>query len=108
MTMLAGTVTVSEDGTVTSTFTSLSKAIFDMFIANYTADTGEELPAGEQGAAIKMGYASVANNFSAALVPWMVANVDVSVHVSGLQRDPATGDPTLASVSPVILLSPLQ
>jgi len=114
MPLVAGTVTVKEDGTVTfnpGAGANLAKEIYTEFVNNYSADASMDsktydFPGGKNGAAVRHGYATLATRLAAAIVAHIVTNGEVTVTVddAGLQRDNTVGNPaTLAPAAPVVL-----
>lgn len=110
MPMTAGTVTIADDGTETKTAGSMAEAIFDSFVAGYSADTGENIPAGAEGAPIKKGYAVIATRLSSAIVGHLASNADVRITDSdgGLQTSTPQGNPTNPPASDVVLSGALE
>lgn len=76
MALVAGTVSVNPDGSAVSS--GLAKAIYDEFVDNYLADTGETMPAGSGSVPIKKGYAVQATRMASAMVSYFTANAEVS------------------------------
>ena len=76
MALSAGTVSLSADGVATKS--GLAEAIYDQFVDNYQADTGEVMPAGAASYAIKKGYMVQANRLAAAIVAYVTANAEVT------------------------------
>ena len=76
MALVAGTVSVNPDGSAVSS--GLAKAIYDEFVDNYLADTGETMPAGSGSVPIKKGYAVQATRTASAMVAYFTANAEVS------------------------------
>jgi hypothetical protein len=76
MALVAGTVSVNPDGSVVSS--GLAKAIYDEFVDNYLADTGQTMPAGSASVLIKKGYAVQATRTASAMVSYFTANAEVS------------------------------
>lgn len=109
MAMTAGTVTVADDGVVTKTAGSLAEALFDSLHDNHTADTGETIPTGAEGAPVKRGYATIATRFASAIVPWLATNVDVRITTgdAALQRDSSSVD-TLGPLADRVLSGALE
>lgn len=108
MTLLAGTVTVNPDGTVTTVPNSMSKAIYEEFADNFLADAGVAMPQGSDSVGIKRGFATLATRLSAAVIDHITTHGEVTVTVgvgdAGIQRDNTGGNPpTLAPAAPVAL-----
>ena len=76
MALVAGTVSVNPDGSAVSS--GLAKAIYDEFVDNYLADTGQTMPAGAESYLIKKGYMVQANRFATAIVTYVTANAQVT------------------------------
>ncbi len=105
MALIAGSVTIADNGAETKTPNSLAEAIYDNFINNYKVDTGYEMPPAGEDAAVKKGFATLATRLSEAIIPYLVANTEVTTEVqigpltAGLQAIPPA---VLANLSPAI------
>jgi hypothetical protein len=93
MALEAGTVTIAEDKTVTGT--GLAKELAAAFLIEWPY---EHLN-GAAGASIRRYVKSTAEQQAAAIIGYLLANAVITVTVkttdAGLQRDPASADPTL-------------
>ena len=95
MALVAGSVTIADNGDETKTPNSLAEAIYDNFINNYKADTGFELPPAGEDAAVKKGFATLATRVSESVISYLIANTEVTTQVQvgplqgGLQNIPA-------------------
>lgn len=90
MALEAGSCTINANGTVTGT--GLSRAVAQEYV---TRVEGLVL----KRPAVRQAYEQLSEAIAAAVVSYLLANADISVTVkttdSGLQRDPASTDPTL-------------
>jgi hypothetical protein len=77
MALSSGTVTLTPDGTATTS--GLAGAIYDQFVDNYLADTGQVMPSGAESYQIKKGYMIQANRLSEAIITHIVVNAEVAV-----------------------------
>lgn len=97
MPLIAGTVTIADDGDETMTSGSLAEAIYVEFVNNFEADNDVPMPEGADGAPTKQNFAMLATRLSAALVNYLVANTAVTVTIrpadAGLQRDADGANP---------------
>lgn len=110
MALLAGTVTVTPDGTVTKTANSLAAGLFDGLWNNYETDTGEKPPVGPASYGVKRTLATMATRLAAAVVTHVTTYAAVTVTMpatpagDGYQRDPAGAFPDcLGPVAPKTL-----
>jgi hypothetical protein len=91
MALEAGSCTINADGTVTGT--GLAHAVATEYV---TRVEGLVL----KRPAVREAYEQLSEAIAAAVVGYLLANADISVTVKttdgGLQRDPASSDPTLA------------
>jgi len=105
MALVAGTVTIADNGTETKTPNSLAEAIYDSFISNYKDDTGFQLPPAGEDAPVKKGFATLATRISEAVIDYLVANTEVTTQVqvgpltAGLQKIPPA---VLANLTPAL------
>ncbi len=105
MALIAGTVTVDDAGNETKTPNSLAEAIYDNFINNFKADTGFDLPPPGEDADVKKGFATLATRLSQAIIPYLIANTEVTTEVQvggaigGLQQIPPS---VLANLTPAL------
>ena len=105
MALIAGSVTVNDAGVETKTPSSMAEAIYDGFINNYKADYNVDLPPPGEDAIVKRAFATLATRLSQAIVPYLVANTEVTTDVkvstghAGVQYVPPA---VLANLSPPI------
>lgn len=95
MALLAGTVTVTPDGTVTETPNSLAAGIFSGLWNNYETDTGQKPPAGPDSYQIKRTLATMATRLAAAVVIHLATygTAKVATTAAGVQRDADGANP---------------
>ena len=91
MAMIAGSVTVDDDGNVVKS--GAAEAVYDVLVADAALDFAPDpLPSGPDGAKILKGLARMANTI-AALIPYIQANAQLKVFAtdSGLQKSTSVG-----------------
>lgn len=99
MTMLAGSVSVSDAGAVTKS--GLAEAIYDQMVATFfPSPTG--IPDGPLGVPIKRGQAKFANAMGAALVNYITGNAvaRIAAGQGGLQKTPSPNNANTPTVGP--------
>jgi hypothetical protein len=107
MALLVGEIKLSDDGEATK-LTGIAGELYPLLLEAFDAQAREAaapfpeapqgIPAGPDGLSIKKAVAGQASALSQWLygVLTISAQVRVSTTTAGLQRDPATSDPTLA------------
>lgn len=97
MTMISGTVTIDQNGTPTKTAGSMAEAIYDELVKDLTTTDfhGNQKPT-EIIAAEREGSANLANRIAAAVVPYVLNNLEARAVItaandSALQRTVTTG-----------------
>lgn len=78
MALVAGTVSLNPDGSAVTTPNTLSKYIYDEFVDNYLADTGQPMPGGADSVSIKKNFMIQANRMASAIVTFITAHAEVS------------------------------
>lgn len=90
MPLLAGNVSIADDGVQTKT--GYAGELFDQLLVETNAIIDEPLPIGPAGVDGLRGLALIANAVAKTIMPHLIANLDVRPRVqsaeSGLQRDP--------------------
>lgn len=103
MGMSAGTVTVSDDGSVTKS--GMAEAIYDALLVREQQNAvqfGVEIPSGSDGAKAKKAIGQMATAIAGALVNYMQANAKavITTSTAGLQRTPNPNNANTATVAP--------
>lgn len=102
MTMLAGSVSVTDAGVVTKS--GMAEAIYDQMIGIYALVTPPAVvPTGAQGVSMKRAQARFANAMATAIVGYITSNAKARIAAGqgGLQKTPNPNNADTATVGPV-------